>query len=103
MRTKAFTLVEVMIVVAIMGLLAAIAIPSFVRAKQVAEGRQTGTVPAGCYYPVAAQSNDYYRFNVTKYCNEYEIVEDLVTGHRYLAKANYGITPLLSIDKLEKE
>jgi len=35
MRKKNFTLVEIMIVVAIIGLLAAIAIPSFVKARNV--------------------------------------------------------------------
>jgi prepilin-type N-terminal cleavage/methylation domain-containing protein len=37
MRTSAFTLVEIMIVVAIIGLLAAMAIPAFVKARVVSQ------------------------------------------------------------------
>jgi len=37
LRKKGFTLVEIMIVVAIIGLLAAIAIPNFVRARSAAQ------------------------------------------------------------------
>ena len=39
MRTKGFTLVEIMIVVAIIGIIIAIAIPSFIRARETSRAR----------------------------------------------------------------
>lgn len=48
MKNKAFTLVEVMIIIAIIALLAAIAYPNLILAKCNADYRVTGEVPEGC-------------------------------------------------------
>jgi prepilin-type N-terminal cleavage/methylation domain-containing protein len=72
-RDSGFTLVEMMIVVAIIALLAAIAVPAFVRARQRAQN--------------------------TKFINALRIASDAVTmyaienGGRYPADVNRGVVP----------
>jgi prepilin-type N-terminal cleavage/methylation domain-containing protein len=71
-RTAAFTLVEIMIVVAIIALLAAIALPSFLRARQQAQN--------------------------TKFISALRVATDAIQmfameHHRYPADVNRGIIP----------
>jgi prepilin-type N-terminal cleavage/methylation domain-containing protein len=84
MRTSGFTLVEIMIVVAIIGLLATIAIPSFVKARNTSQQNACinnlriidgGKEQCAMVYrmtdgdPVATVSvNEYIKGNTTPFC-----------------------------------
>lgn len=107
---RGFTLIETLIVVAILGLLASrILIPSFSAAKKRAEAARSvsDSGRVGCVAPQQAASEAYYRFSITQYANGFEVVEDTVTGRKYLCRTDKyhycTMTPLLGPEKLEKE
>lgn len=76
---KGFTLVEIMIVVAIIALLAAIAIPNLLRARLTAnESAAQGTIQS---ISAAAQS---YRSSNTSYPADIAALEDTTNGPAYI-------------------